>query len=157
MDWADGQSFEVKLNLVLKTVEEVSQDGKKVSLIGNSAGGTMAVNAFISRPDLVFKVITTCSPLRTGGRRHPLLDRTDKGFPVVKAALARLDSLSSSLDSEQRKRIMTFIPSHDEIVPPLSMVLEGSMDKKYFGFNHLLNGAYAQVAYAKEMKSFLRK
>jgi len=156
VDWGDGGSFASKLDRVLNVIDTFTQTGEKVSLIGSSAGGTMAVNALMQRPDKVDKVITICSPLRTGGRSHPLLERKDGGFPLVKAALARLDASGASLTPSQRKNILVFLPLYDGVVPPLSMVLEGTTNKKFFGFAHFPSLIITLIFYPGTIFRFLK-
>ncbi len=155
MYWGDGGTFESKLNKTLQKVDELTQNGDKVSIVGSSAGGTMAANAFLKLPDKIERVITISSPLTTGGQTRPRLERTDHGIPVVKAALAELDAASERLTPTQRSNVMIMRPFYDQVVPTASMFLKGAHIKTFFGFMHFLNLVIAQLFYARDIADFL--
>ncbi|KKR65079.1 MAG: hypothetical protein UU06_C0029G0001 [Parcubacteria group bacterium GW2011_GWB1_40_5] len=80
--WKSAESFENKLGRFLGFIDLLVSQGKTVSLVGTSAGGSMVVNAFIERKVWLFD----CGA--TGGNQivitnlipgNPVLDGTSIG------------------------------------------------------------------------------
>lgn len=157
MDWTDGENFEQKLNRLLSAIRRFREEGKQVSLIGISAGGTMAIAAFTESPGIINKVITVSSPIVTDGKEHPMLERQDRGIPIVKAALTKLHFALPQLTDEQKKRVMTFRPLYDFIVPPACTILEGAINIKMPVVGHTVSIRTPEWKYAKEIVEFINK
>jgi pimeloyl-ACP methyl ester carboxylesterase len=67
--WHGSEHFEARLAKIVARIDSFSTTGTKVSLIGCSAGGSAALNAFLERKNTVHKVISLCGWLRVGEQR----------------------------------------------------------------------------------------
>jgi hypothetical protein len=70
--WHGSEHFEACLAKIVARIDSFSTTGTKVSLIGCSAGGSAALNAFLERKNTVHKVISLCGWLRVGEHRKYL-------------------------------------------------------------------------------------
>ena len=65
--WRDGEySFRQKLKRLVAMIDEIVNNADRISLIGTSAGGSAAVNAFMERKSKIHRVINICGRLRVG-------------------------------------------------------------------------------------------
>ena len=70
--WHGSEHFEARLAKIVARIDSFSTTGTKVSLIGCSAGGSAALNAFLERKNTVHKVISLCGWLKVGEHRKNL-------------------------------------------------------------------------------------
>ena len=118
MKWATG-TFEQKLARIDRAID--SAQGKRVVVVGESAGGSMAVHIAARRPD-IYKVMTIC-----GKNSHPetVGQRYYDHSPAFKASMDLLNDSAKQLNDDQRKKFVSIHPLYDGTVPVRDTVLAG--------------------------------
>lgn len=146
--WKDGLGLEPKLRKVTDLIDNFVKNGDTVSLVGCSASGSLMLNAFVDRKDVVHKVINLDGFLRPGTAKgfRSFEERGSKSLAFRESVL-RFEKLESKLTSEDRKRILTVRPLFDELVPPETVVIEGALNKQIPMVEHVLSIATALVLY----------
>lgn len=131
VDWYRG-TYEEKVALVIQTVQTMLHDCDRVVIIGASAGGSLALNAFYElRSDNVY-VVNAHGRLMEGGyentrnslrnRAHLDSSRPSQSFyDSVKAA----ENIFPKLTNEDKRRILVLTQLTDEIVPLDTMRILG--------------------------------
>ena len=152
--WEEGEIFAQKLERILQKIEELTAKDCLVSLVGQSAGGSAVMNAFVKRPDKVVGVVNITGRLRSPG--HPSLEEASSGSPAFADSVRRCESKLSSLTDEQRKRVMTIRPSIDKVVPADSVAVEGATNIVSPIRGHSLGGAYIATVRTEVWMQFLR-
>lgn len=100
--WHNSENlFELKLHRLVELIDELVDQGDVVSLVGTSAGGSAALNAFIERKNVVHRIINVCGRLNvgptTGFRSFESKSKSSPAFAEsVKLCETRVESLSSS-------------------------------------------------------------
>lgn len=121
--WTDEQdTFHIKLKRLLKVVDSLFEKGN-VSLIGLSAGGSMALNALLLRKSKIQKVITICS------RWKKLNGELSQGMKKHKAfceSVERIEKDEPSLTLIDRSKILTIRALYDEMVNPRVIPFSGA-------------------------------
>jgi pimeloyl-ACP methyl ester carboxylesterase len=158
--WRDKEiDFQPKLQRLVKLIDELSNSGDTVSLVGVSAGASAVLNVFAERKEQVNKVVSVCDRLRTG---H------EKGFRSYEARFAHSRAFESSVEFfgrneyklrvEDRQKIMTVRAKFgDESVPARTSVLEGSYDKQIPLMFHMPSIIAALTVYSKPITIFLKE
>ncbi|PIY80257.1 MAG: hypothetical protein COY80_03760 [Candidatus Pacebacteria bacterium CG_4_10_14_0_8_um_filter_42_14] len=128
VDWRNGEGFEPKLEGLLTLVDKLEAEGNLISLVGTSAGGSAALNAFVKRLDAVHRVINVCGRLRvgptTGYRSFDSMTKTSLAFAQ---AVKMFEGLEGSISTQDIKRIMTVRSLlGDELVPKSTTIIEGA-------------------------------
>lgn len=155
--WRDGENdFKPKLERLLKLIDKLHKEGKKVSLVGTSAGGSAVLNAFVKRKNVIHKVVNVCGRLRVGPesgfRSFALKSKSSLSFAD---SVKMFESKESLLTEKDRKRIMTIMPIFgDQLVPSSTVFIEGAVNKKIFMGEHILSITYAMAIYTP-LKKFL--
>lgn len=157
--WGDGTTnFQKKLHTLLLHIDQLSKT-KRVSIIGTSAGGSAALNAFAQRKKSVYKAINLSGILRpsveTGWRSFEARSKSSVQF----AQSVRLFvSVEKSLTTVDRKRIMTVYPKFgDELVAPDTVTLNGATNIQIPSIEHVLSIALALTIFSKPIVSFLNE
>ncbi len=122
-DWADNKSFSEKLEQLLELIDDNSQQGNAVSLIGASAGASMVVAAYVRRKEAVNGVAFICGKLRnpqTIGASYYLQN------PAFREAMSTLNDNLASLTKVERARIMSIHPLFDGTVVITDTFVQGA-------------------------------
>lgn len=62
----EEKGFRKKLEEALELVDSLIATGKKISIIGNSAGSSLAINILGERRGKIHRVVVNCGRVRTG-------------------------------------------------------------------------------------------
>ena len=157
--WRDKElSFEPKLNRLVEMIDEISEKGDLVSLVGTSAGGSAALNAFVERKEVVHKVINVCGRLRTGptsGFRS--FEAKSKSSPSFAESVKLFESREESLSDADKQKIMTVRAMFgDELVPPETTILQGAYNTTVPTIEHVLSITAALTIFSQPLITFLK-
>ncbi len=154
MNWRDKEPFAPKLNRLLRLVDELAEDGGKVSLVGTSAGASAALNAYAARLDKIAGIVCICGKIN-----HPETIRP-KFFienPAFKESLAELQRTLPKLGPSARARVMSIRPLRDGSVPPADTVIPGAQGAVIPTVGHAFSIGMTLVFGAYNMMRFLRR
>src|SRR3989344_8807022 len=157
MTWKDNKGFSPKLARLLKTVDDLQINDSIVSLVGTSAGGSMALNAFYERQDSIHRVINVCGRLRSGVNVFPTLDQAAKSSPSFKESVLRCEDKESDLSVQARGKIMTIRALLDEVVPTSTSTIQGARNLQIYSVEHMFSIAVAMTICARPMVEFLKE
>lgn len=146
--WKNEIGLRPKLKKVTDLIDSLVAKGNLVSLIGTSASGSLMLNAFIERKDVIEKVVNIGGFLRPGnGKGSRSFDARGADSIAFKESVLRFAELESTLTSEDKKKILTVRPYWDELVPPETVVIKGALNKKIPMVEHVLGITTAMVLY----------
>jgi pimeloyl-ACP methyl ester carboxylesterase len=131
--WSNGESFEDKLNSVLQDIDEHLAAGHIVSLMGASAGASMALHAYAARKDKINGVVLVCGELTDAKKINPSFFEKN---PAFQASMERLPETLALLAPEDRQRIMSLHPLYDETVNIKDTYLDGARMYTSISFGH---------------------
>jgi hypothetical protein len=153
--WHGSEHFETGLGKILARIDSFSTTGTKVSLIGCSAGGSAALNAFLERKNTVHKVISLCGWLRVGEHRKYLewLKHISASFVE---SVTLLDRQEHELSSEDRAKIMTVRPIFDELVASDVVTLNGARNIRLPVPGHTLGIVSGLTIFSRQLIDFIR-
>lgn len=153
-DWNTEDTFDPKLERLLKVIDELTEQGHVVSLVGQSAGGSAAMNAFAQRPDKINGVVVVAGRLRSGENVSPTLEKAKKKSKAFKDSVLSFEEIEPNLTPEQRKRVMTITMLQDKVVPPSTVPLEGATNLRKNG-GHFRGGFIGYSIYSNKILDFL--
>lgn len=158
--WHDGEdSFEPKLHRLVEVIDSFVGQGDVVSLVGTSAGGSAALNAFIERKSVVHRVINVCGRLRIGpttGFRS--FESKSKSSPAFAESVKLAETQEKLLTPSDRQKVMTVRAMFgDELVPPETTVLQGAYNAIIPTAEHVLSIGAALTVFSRPLIVFLRQ
>lgn len=118
MRWKQG-SFEQKITQIDRAIDRAKN--KRVVLIGESAGGSMAVHMLARRDDL-YKVVTLC-----GKNTHPetVSEIYYRNHPAFVTSMQRLNESLAALTAEKKRDFVSVHPLYDPTVPVKETLIDG--------------------------------
>lgn len=150
--WEGKESFEQKLARIDQAIDRVRD--KRVVLLGESAGGSMAVHMYARRPDDFYKVMTVC-----GKNSHPetVGESYYRRSPAFRTAMERLVEATELLTKEQRQAFVSIHPWHDAVVPVRETMLADCKRVRLWSIGHLTTIFLALTIYAPIVARQARK
>ncbi len=152
--WRDGGKYSEKLSTVLQLIDTYSHKGK-VSLVGTSAGASLAFNAFFERKDTVHRVVNVCGRLRAGNHHWRSLKKMAWSSEAFEQSVLNFESVEEKLSAVDRQKIMTIRPFFgDELVPRDTAFLPGAHNRWIYTPEHVLS-IYLSLRFARPIIEFL--
>ena len=140
-------------------IDRFANDGDRISLVGCSAGASAALNAFIERKNIIYRVITVCGRLKTGNQRSfrsfPARTATSLSFAE---SVKLFESHEHLLSDQDRQKIMTVRALFgDELVPADTAILRGAHNIVVPTPEHVFSIAIALTLFSRPLITFLTK
>lgn len=154
--WHDGGDFDSKLQKLLDLISHEKEKGKKVSLVGTSAGGSAVLNAFSEIPDKISGVVSVASRLRSGGSGPRSLESRGAASPAFIEAVKRFERQEDKLTDEDRLKVMTMRALIDELVPDETAQMRGAHNVRIPMIEHGLSIYSALTFFSNPIIDFLK-
>lgn len=152
------ESFELKLQCLLRCIDRELSHNRTVSLIGSSAGGSAVVNAFQKRKSQIHKVVNICGRLRRGEIDGPrAFSRATAGYPSFADSVRTSERFLNIMPTSLAARFLTIRPQFgDEIVPPNTTTIMGARNMTIPTGEHMLSIALAYTLFRNQIINFLQ-
>ena len=156
--WRDGASFQYKLDGLIAVIDGFLKEGDVVSLIGCSAGGSMALNAFVERKTAIRNIVIISGRLRSGNNKgFRSLTKRAQSSPAFTESVTRCESQQNLLSNDERKNVMT---THalfgDELVPADTAVLKGARNTTVPILGHVFSIFLSLTIFSNRIIDFLK-
>lgn len=133
MYWNTPEPFGDKLERLLTRIDDLAGQGHAVSLVGTSAGASVAIAAYAARPQTVHAVVCICGKLRSPETISPYIYRKN---PAFQTSMSLVAPNLKMLDALQRDRILSLRPFADYQVPPADTIIPGAHNRRIFSAGH---------------------
>ena len=153
--WHDGESFKPKLKRLINFINDFLNKGDIVSLVGASAGGSVALNVLIEQPK-INAVVNLCGRLRAGKNVSPTLKVASKNSSSFRESVMLFESREPKMTKHLRQKVLTLTPIWDEIVPKPTVFLSGATNKILPSVEHMLSGFLGMTFFSPMMMSFIK-
>jgi pimeloyl-ACP methyl ester carboxylesterase len=112
--WSNQENYEEKFKRITNAIDAIDTKTTKVVLIGESAGGSLAINVFARRKEKIHKTITIC-----GKNSGPdsVAPHYYKRNPTFRNSMNDLNKSVAALSKQDRRRVVSIYPLYDSIVP----------------------------------------
>lgn len=131
MQWYGGDSYQVCFNAILAAIKRAEAKGYKVTLVGESAGASIAINVAASQPNL-HGLITLCGVTHPHATVSPLIR---KKSPAFNESLSYLETSLPKLNLATTHCIRALF---DFVVVRKYSLIEGAHHHAVWGVGHLL-------------------
>lgn len=157
MVWKDNKHFKPKLKNLLGEIDKLLGKDGVVSLVGTSAGGSMALNAFYERQRSIHKVVSICGRLRAGQNVCPTLKWAARESVSLQESVNLCEKNQAKLTPLSLKKVMTLHPVFDEVVPISTTILRGAKNIQIPFIEHVLSISLAMTVFTKPIVDFLKE
>ena len=153
LGWRNPEGFDAKLRRLEDKIDDLTEQGHKVSLVGVSAGASAVLAAYVSRPD-INGVATIAGKIQ---RPDNLSKETIEANPDFQEALSRVQDNVQVLDQRsQLGNILCMYATRDKTVPPEDAVIDGSPEYIVPGWDHGSGIFFGVMLGAPAISKFLR-
>jgi len=151
----EEKGFSEKLERAIKLIDSVSGKNSKISLVGNSAGSSFALNLFGERKNKISRVIINCGRVRDGDWPWFTFNQATALSPSFKESVLNAQELEKNFTSGDRKKMLTLRPLFDEVVPPSTVPIQGATNKITPFVEHGLCIALNMTLFKKQIIDFI--
>jgi pimeloyl-ACP methyl ester carboxylesterase len=133
MNWYDGQPYECKFNQASDLIRQLLKAGKRVTLVGESAGGSMAINLFAAHPE-VARLITVAGVNKAS---TPIMSKTLRRGPAFAASRQQLAGALPKISDRRRRNIHTLSGLIDNVVASPFSTIPGTNHRRVWSIGHV--------------------
>jgi pimeloyl-ACP methyl ester carboxylesterase len=130
--WSDGQSYTSKLRRINAAIDQNTD--KRVVLLGESAGASLAINVYATRPNDLYRAMSLCG--KNSGA-NTVAARVYAKNPAFKESIRLSDAVVPKLNQNERKNFTSVYPLKDFLIPVHETILPGSRKVRIWSFGHL--------------------
>lgn len=130
--WEGNETFEQKIARVDQAMDRAA--GKRIVLLGESAGGSMAVHMYARRPDDFYKVMTICGK---NAQPETVSDTYYRRSPAFRTSMEQLNESIRLLTKKQRQRFVSIYALHDAVVPARETFIADCKRVRLWSVGHL--------------------
>lgn len=143
MKWSRKmETYDQKYTRIMKQVHNARQTHDKIVLIGESAGGAMALYTLHQAASEIDQVVTLCG-YNYGASGLALHHKVM--HPAFYSVMPHVDKIVESMTETERSKIMTFYSQHDRIVKPNHTLLAGTKAQMVSTSGHIRSIAWMLI------------
>jgi hypothetical protein len=157
MYWENRETFSIKQKRILDLVDLLVKQGHKVSIVGQSAGGSAAGNVFITRKNTIHCFVNITGRLKVGTNVFPSLTFAARNSSAFTESVTLFEMNEPKLPAADKKRILTIRPFIDEVVPASTVPVPGATNLVAPFPEHILGGILIDIFYAGRIMDFLQQ
>ncbi len=153
MPWLGKGPFEPKFKQLLQEIDRYAEQGRKVSLIGSSAGASTVLNAYVERADKISGLAYICAKINA----PETVDRpTYDANPAFKTSIELLQTNLPKLTAKDKAKMLSLYSPGDKRVPYEATVIPGVQERRLPKLRHSLAILYAITLGAPSLLRFLK-
>lgn len=153
MKWAYDESWNNKLSRLLSKIDRLHDDGLTVSVVGESAGATAAVQALQSRDSKVNAVVLLCGKFQQPER---VASRLYQSNPALREAIIRSNNIIGELSQGQKNKILNLHPLADPVVPVWETKIPGVKEATMPVIGHITGIGFGITIWSFRIVRFVR-
>jgi len=131
--WTDNEPWPEKLERLLDMIDGLTEAGKKVALVGASAGASAAIIAYAERKSVITGVVCIAGKVNHPETVNPVRYRTN---PAFEQAIQDCQPALQNLTAADRQRIQSRYALFDEIVTRSDSYIPGAHNRRVFSVEH---------------------
>ena len=151
---SQDEDWTSKLNKISKLIDELYQQGFRVSLVGVSAGASAALNAYAADKRKIRGIVYICGKLK-----HPetISKRYYQRNPAFKSSLAEAQLNIEKLSDEDKSKMLNLRPLYDQTVPVSHTEISGVRRLRMLSVYHVPSIFIAITLYGPLIAKFIRR
>lgn len=153
--WVNDEVLEAKVDRIKHAARVAADKGYRVVLLGESAGGSLALNTYAGEVGLVSGIVTLCGKNSQPENVSPRLYRRNKAFHT---SMQRVGLAAKQLTREQRQRVTSIYPLYDAYVPRADTLIPDCREVKLYAVGHITSilfgltfGAFVLIREARRL------
>jgi pimeloyl-ACP methyl ester carboxylesterase len=154
MHWTDEEPWDKKFERLLSRIDTLVGEGRQVAIVAASAGASAAINAYVSRRDVVNAVVLIAGKVNRANAIHPGLIRKNPSFGT--SAFDSQEALAS-LTPDDRRRILSRYGIIDRVVTPADSHIPGARNRVVPSIGHFFTIASQLILGAPSFIHFIKK
>ena len=132
--WSNDEDFETKRDRIERAAKSANERGRKVVIMGESAGGSLVLNVYARIPDVIHRVVTLCGKNVGPDNVAPRLYTRNRSF---QDSMRQVGHSVRSLSLSQRQRITCIYALSDLTVPLADTLIDDCRRLRLWFVGHI--------------------
>lgn len=151
----EERGFQEKRERATALVDSLTNKNNMISLVGNSAGSSLALNIFGMRKKQITKVVINCGRVRDGDWPWFSFNQATASSPSFRESVLQAQEMEKTFTPADRIKIMTLRPLFDEVVPPFTVPIQGAQNNIIYSVEHSLSIALNLTLFRRQILDFI--
>ncbi len=152
----EENGFQLKMQRALKLVDSLTGQYSWISIVGNSAGSSFALNIFGERKKQIHKIVINCGRTREGDWPWFTFSQAAKSSPSFRESVLKAQQLEKTFTKADRKKILTIRPIFDEVVPYFTVPINGAKNEIIPSIEHVISISLTMTLLKKRIIHFIQ-
>ena len=154
MNWENSETYADKKEKVVSCIAAERRKGRRVVLVGISAGASLAMAIYGIHHDIILGVVSVGGLLALAKGSELHVEQVNKSW--FRAAQA-CENAVAKLTDNQKKRILTFSPLHDSVIDPERQRLQGARNRLLISVGHVTSIALCLFTQQRVVRRFVER
>lgn len=152
LGWLSQEPYGPKYERLRKAIRQERQQGRRVVLVGVSAGASLGLLAFAESGGDVLAFVSVC-----GFTQLRPTDVTNKDLMKLSwfRAANRAELVARTLTRAERARILSLIARSDKVIEPRREYIGGAKNVRLYSHGHLASIVVALVGHRRRIVRFV--
>jgi hypothetical protein len=154
MKWGVDEPWKKKLHVLLTLIDKRAGEGYVISLIGESAGASAAMQAFVQKENSLRSLILLC-----GKSQHPesMSKKLIARHPALESAVKESNKVIQKLSDPQKAKILNLHPLFDPVVPVKETKISGVKHSRMPIVGHATSIVFANIFWMWRIIRFAKR
>lgn len=153
-NWQINEPAADKLSRLLAKIDKYYKEGKHVSIIGESAGASIATQALAQRGDKLTAVILLCGKSKQSEKIGSAYTNVN---PALKEAVTASEAAIASFTEDQKAKVLNLHPFFDSIVPVAETKIAGVRDSTMPVIGHVPGIVFGLTVWSGRIVRFIKE
>jgi predicted peptidase len=153
INWHDNEAFKDKKDSVLKLIDELYSFDKSVSVVGVSAGASMAMNVYAERKNQIKSVVFICGKINNSATLGKDYKQRN---PRLFESVSESEKTAGKLTAYDKAKMLTIQPVYDGVVAAADGRISGTAHRKIFAVFHAAAIYLSITAYRRISINFIK-
>jgi hypothetical protein len=152
--WKGDEPYKSKIERLIQEIRQLSSTGGKLALVGISAGGTLAFNAYCQEKESISTLVLLAAPIQRSSNWSLLTHLTARNRSF-RESLSYAEQNVQTLTEDDKKKILIVRGIFDEQVPTSTTYISGVQQVKIPSVEHNLTLTLALTVFKKPLMGFI--
>jgi pimeloyl-ACP methyl ester carboxylesterase len=150
--WNNSESYELKLKKVISLLDKLYSQNHTISLVGASAGASLAMNVYANRRNKIKAVVLICAKINNP---QTLGQKYKTNYPALLDCVKASSQAVKNLKPSDKQKMLTINPLYDGVVARADCNITGVKNKIIIAAIHGISIGLAISLYKRTIIKFI--
>lgn len=151
IDWEDDDTFAAKKERLALLITAKQKRGRRVVLVGVSAGASLVIATYGSQPKGILAVVSIGGLLALAHEPHEVAYSNRSWYVAAKTC----EKVIAKMTAAQKQKVLTFSPLRDSVIDPARQKIKGVRNRRLPSIGHVTSIAFCLLTRRRTIRRFV--